>query len=106
MALTLRSLFGGGPGKGQVDDDAELDDPTTQVKMSGAQPGYDPLAAVSIMEQMRSAPAEARQPNRLPLIGHLPSVRQFQVLGGLLLIFVLLALLMLFFNSRLTTQAA
>ena len=72
LSLSLRSLFGAGIAKGQVDDDADLDDPTTQVKMSGAQPGYDPLAAVSIMEQMRNASSEGRQPNRLPLIGHLP----------------------------------
>jgi len=85
LSLSLRSLFGAGPAKGQVGDDADLDNPTTQVKMSGAQPGYDPLAAVSIMEQMRTASSEARQPNRLPLIGHLPIVRQFQ-------------------NTRLTTQ--
>ncbi|TMH06962.1 MAG: methyl-accepting chemotaxis protein [Betaproteobacteria bacterium] len=72
--------------------------------MSGARPGYDPLAAVSIMEQMRTASSEARQPNRLPLIGHLPIVRQFQILGGLLVAFILVVLLMLYLNTRLTSQ--
>ena len=91
-------------GSDEAADDADLDDPTTQVKMSGAQPGYDPLAAVSIMEQMRNASSEGRQPNRLPLIGHLPIVRQFQMLGGLLVAFIVLALLMLYLNTRLTTQ--
>src|SRR5204862_2916911 len=36
--------------------------------------------------------------------GHLPIVRQFQVLGALLVVFILLALLMLYLNTRLTTQ--
>ena len=104
LSLSLRSLFGAGPAKGLAGDDADLDNPTTQVKMSGAQPGYDPLAAVSIMEQMRTASSEARQPNRLPLIGHLPIVRQFQILGGLLVAFILVVLLMLYLNTRLTSQ--
>ena len=76
-----------------------------QVKMGKQQTGYDPLAAVSIMEQMRTANAEMRQPGRLWIIGHLPIVRQFQVLGALLVVFILLALVMLFLNTRVSTQA-
>src|SRR5450432_2715982 len=104
MALILKTLFGAGPAKGRGDDDAEFDEPTTQAKM-GRQPGYDPLAAVSIMEQMRTANPEVRQPGHLWLIGHLPIVRQFQILGAMLVIFLLLALFMLFLNTRVTTQA-
>jgi len=105
MALSLRSFFGGGAAAAQTLDEADLDEPTTQVKMSAAPKGYDPLAGVSIMEQLRSGPTEARQPTRLPLIGHLPIVRQFQILGALLVAFIVLALLALFFNSRVSSQA-
>ena len=42
---------------------AALDMPTTQVR--AAQPGYDPLASVSIMEQLRSATSEMRMPQKL-----------------------------------------
>jgi twitching motility protein PilJ len=106
MALSLRSFFGGGAAAAaQTLDEADLDEPTTQVKMSAAPKGYDPLAGVSIMEQLRSGPTEARQPTRLPLIGHLPIVRQFQILGALLVAFIVLALLALFFNSRASSQA-
>ena len=105
MALSLRSFFGGGAAAAQTLDEADLDEPTTQVKMSAAPKGYDPLAGVSIMEQLRSGPTEARQPTRLPLIGHLPIVRQFQILGALLVAFIVLALLALVFNSRVSSQA-
>jgi len=90
-----------GAGKGVPADD--LDMPTTQVR--AAQPGYDPLASVSIMEQLRSATSEMRIPRRLWLVGHLPIVRQFQVLGVMMLTFLVLAALMLFLDGRLTAQA-
>ncbi|MDQ6916414.1 MAG: methyl-accepting chemotaxis protein [Pseudomonadota bacterium] len=105
MALKLKTLFGGGAAKGREENDAEFDEPTTQARMGKSQPSYDPLAAVSIMEQMRTASPEVRQPGRLWIIGHLPIVRQFQVLGALLVIFLVLALLMLFLNTRVSTQA-
>src|SRR6202158_4153616 len=104
LSLSLKSLFGAGGAKGR-EDDAEFDEPTTQVKMGKQQTGYDPLAAVSIMEQMRAASPEIRQPGRLWVIGHLPIVRQFQVLGVLLAVFILLTLVMLFLNTRVSTQA-
>jgi twitching motility protein PilJ len=104
MALSLKSFLGVGGGKGRSLDDAELDEPTTQVKMSGAPKGYDPLGAVSIMEQLRTGTPEARQPTRLPLIGHLPIVRQFQILGALLLSFIVLALIMLLLSTRISSQ--
>src|SRR6202045_4005808 len=104
MALSLKTLFSPGPAAGREEDNAEFDEPTTQVKM-GKQTGYDPLAAVSIMEQMRATSPEMRQPGHLWIIGHLPIVRQFQMLGVLLVVFILLALVMLFLNTRVSTQA-
>jgi twitching motility protein PilJ len=106
LSLNLKSLFGAGGAKGKALDDADLDEPTTQVKMSGSPKGYDPLAAVSIMDQLRTGSAEAAQPTRLWMIGHLPIPRQFQILGVLLIIFVALALLMLFLNTRIASQVA
>src|SRR5579862_2970822 len=100
MALTFKSFLGGGPAKAHGEVDTEFDEPTTQVKMGGQQ-GYDPLASVSIMDQMRNANPEGHQPSRLPFIGHLPIVRQFQLLVSLLIVFLLLALFMLYLNSRL-----
>ena len=73
--------------------------------MSGAQRGYDPLAAPSIMDQMRSATPETKQPGRLWFIGHLPIARQYQILGVLLLLFGVLAGLMLWLNYRANSQA-
>jgi hypothetical protein len=65
--------------------------PTTQVKMN-QQPGYDPLASVSIMEQLRSAQASmTTAPRKLPLIGNLPVVKQFQTLGVLLVTFLVVS---------------
>jgi len=84
---------------------AELEMPTTQVR-PGQQAGYDPLASVSIMEQLRSATSEMRTPKALPLIGHLPVVRQFQVLGSLMLAFLVLGALMLFLDTRIASQGA
>ena len=106
MAFSLRSLFGAGGAQGQAVADEDFDEPTTQVKMSGTPKGYDPLGAVSIMDQMRTGGGESAQPTRLWLIGHLPIVRQFQILGALLVTFILLALLMLFLNTRIAAQVA
>src|SRR5450755_1129222 len=106
MAFSLKSLFGAGGAQGQALADDDFDEPTTQVKMSGTPKGYDPLGAVSIMEQMRTGGGESAQPTRLWLIGHLPIVRQFQILGALLVTFIPLALLMLFLNTRIAAQVA
>jgi twitching motility protein PilJ len=106
MAFSLKSLFGAGGAQGQALADEDFDEPTTQVKMSGTPKGYDPLGAVSIMEQLRTGSAETAQPTRLWLIGHLPIVRQFQILGALLVAFILLALFMLFFNTRIASQVS
>ena len=101
MAISLRLPKVFGAGKGMPADD--LDMPTTQVR--AAQPGYDPLASVSIMEQLRSATSEMKMPRPLPIVGHLPIVRQFQVLGVLMVTFLVLAAVMMFVDGRLTTQA-
>src|SRR5213593_576265 len=106
MALSLRSLFGAGMSKAPLRGEAELDVPTTQVKMSALQPGYDPLATVSIMDQLRTAGSATRQPQRLWLVGHLPIVKQFHLLGALLLAFVVLVVAMVYLNNRLAGQAA
>ncbi len=99
ISLKLPRVFGARKAA-QVD---ALDMPTTQVR--AAQPGYDPLASVSIMEQLRSATSEMRMPRRLWLIGNLPIVRQFQVLGVLLVTFLVLAALMLFLDGRINSQS-
>ena len=97
--MSLKNLLGAG-GK-RSPGGAELEMPTTtQVKMNAPAPGYDPLASASIMEQLRTAAAEARQPGRLPLIGHLPVVKQQQILFTLLIIFALLAVAMVWINGR------
>jgi hypothetical protein len=58
------------------------------------------------MEQLRSATTEMRMPKRMWVIGHLPIVRQFQVLGALLVTFLVLAALMLFLDGRQNTQGS
>ncbi len=83
---------------------ADLDMPTTQVR--AAQPAYDPLASVSIMEQLRSATPDAKMPRKLWLIGHLPIVKQFQVLGILMVAFLVLAAVMVFLDGRSTAQSS
>ena len=85
----------------------ELDLPTTQVKMAQAAPaGYDPLASVSIMEQLRTAAQTVKVPVRIPLIGAMPVVKQFQVLGTLLAMFFVFAALMMFLGNRQSTQTS
>jgi twitching motility protein PilJ len=66
--------------------------------------GYDPLASVSIMEQLRTATSEMRVPRKLPLVGNLPVLQQFQVLGVMALTFLVFAAIMMFLESRNATQ--
>jgi len=103
MALKLPRLFGEKPAQ-LADDDYDV--PTTQVKMAGpaAPAGYDPLASVSIMEQLRTAQATATAPRKLWLIGNLPLEKQEQVLGILLLTFLALAAGMLWLDTRIASQ--
>jgi twitching motility protein PilJ len=105
MAITLKNLLGSGGGGRK--SNAELDMPTTtQVKMNAPAAGYDPLASASIMEQLRTAAAEARVPGRLPLIGHLPVAKQQQILFTLLIVFALLAVVMVWINGRIAGQVS
>jgi twitching motility protein PilJ len=105
MALNVKlpKLFGRGPGPTTV---GRLDMPTTQVRAAAGPAGYDPLASVSIMEQLRTASAEARMPRRIPLLSGLPIVQQFQVLGVLLLTFLVFTAFMIFLDGRTASQAA
>jgi len=107
LSLNLKGMLGTRPSRGRSADEPELEMPTTtQVKMTPPAPGYDPLASVSIMEQLRTAAAEKRQPGRLPFIGHLPAAKQYQILGTLIGVFVVLGLLMLFLYITLTAKSA
>ena len=91
MALKMPKLFGEPKAK-LAATDADIDIPTTQVRMSPAAPsGYDPLATVSVMEQLRAATAKSVAPWKLPAIGHLPVGKQLSVLGTMLLMFLALA---------------
>ncbi len=88
-------------------ENVEFDPPTTQVRMIAAATGtYDPLASTSAMDQLRSAANAAPVAPKLPLIGSLPVVRQFQILGALTLLFVVLAALVLFLDNRASSQQA
>ena len=103
MALNLKlpKLFGAGK---NADQPLDLDMPTTQVRAGTS--GYDPLASVSIMDQLRAAKSEVAVPWRIPLIGHLPIVRQFQVLGGLMVLFLILSALMVVLDARVAAQGS
>jgi twitching motility protein PilJ len=104
MALKLPRLFGN---EKKRPADLDLDMPTTQVKMGQAsQQGYDPLASVSIMDQLRSATSSMAVPKKLPVIGGLPVTKQFQVLGVLMVTFLVFAVLMLFLDGRASSQSA
>jgi twitching motility protein PilJ len=105
MALNVKlpKLFGKGHGPAGV---SNLDMPTTQVRAAAAPSGYDPLASVSIMEQLRTATSGVRMPRKLPLIGGLPIVKQFQVLGVLLATFLVFAVIIVFLDGRTASQAA
>src|SRR5437868_110325 len=87
MAVKLAKV--GGEKKKVVEPtDTGHDNPTTQVKMS-AKPTtrYDPLATVSIMDQMKTSSTTTAKTKRLPVIGHLPMAKQIQTLGLLLIAF-------------------
>ena len=106
MALNLKLPKVFGKDKAAAAAAADLDMPTTQVRASQAQAGYDPLASVSIMEQLRTATTEMKMPRRLPVIGHLPIVQQFQVLGVMMVTFFVFAAFMVFLDGRNATPDA
>jgi len=100
--LKLPKFFGGTP----VPAAAGLDMPTTQIRVSKARPSYDPLVAMSHADDARAAATDAKMPRRVPLVGHLPIVRQFQVLGVLLVTFLVFAAFVMFLDVRSAAQAA
>ena len=100
--LKLPKFFGGTPAPAV----AGLDMPTTQIRVSKAKPAYDPVASISLADDVRTAAAETRAPRRVPLVGHLPIVRQFQVLGVLLVTFLVFAALIMSLDVRTAAQAA
>ncbi len=102
LNLKLPKLFGKGPGPAAT---SNLDMPTTQVRAAAAPQGYDPLASVSIMEQLRTATSEVRMPRKVPVIGGLSIVKQFQVVGVLLMTFLVFAVTMVFLDGRTAAQA-
>ena len=104
MALKLAKVAGEKK-KVAAPPDTDLGIPTTQVRM-GTKPSVrpDPLSTVSIMDQLKTATPSAATSKGLPLIGHLPVVKQFQILGLLLLTFLALAVLMLFLDGRTASQ--
>ncbi len=100
--LKLPKLVGSERGREPSED---FETPTTQVRASADAAAYDTLAAPSLMDQMRAAIAETKMPKKVPLVGHLPIVRQFQVLGVLLVAFVVLAVLVMLLDVKTASQA-
>jgi twitching motility protein PilJ len=103
FVLKLPKLFG--DSKAKPAPGASTDLPITQIRMAAPE-GYDPLASVSLMEQLRSATSEIKVPRKIPLVGHLPIVQQFQVLGVVMVTFVVFAAFMVFLDGRQASQAA
>jgi twitching motility protein PilJ len=102
--LKLPKLFGGGkPTPESVGTTLEV--PTTQVR--AAPPiGYEPLAQPSVLDQIQSAPRGLMAPQQLPLIGHLPIVKQFQLIGITLVVLLVFAAGLLFLDTRHSAQTA
>jgi twitching motility protein PilJ len=104
MALKMTKQFGGEP---HAAENSDFDVPTTQVRMGITSPvGFDPVTSITVAEQLRAASNSAPPPSRLPLIGGLPVVRQFQILGVLTTAFVALAVSMVYADNRATSQQA
>ena len=104
MALKMTKLFGG---EARAAENTDFDVPTTQVRMGITSPeGFDPLASMSAADPLRAASNSTPAPSRLALIGNLPVVRQFQILGVLTIAFLALAVFMVFLDNRATSQQA
>ncbi len=58
------------------------------------------------MDQLRTASSGAAAPKKLWVIGDLPVLKQFQVLGLLMVMFLVFAVLMLFLDGRQSGQSA
>jgi twitching motility protein PilJ len=101
MALKMARLFGNETRA----ENTDFDGPTTQVRMSTSSPeGYDTPTTMSVMEQLRTASNAATARPKLGLIGNLPVVRQFQILGVLTVAFLALAAFMVFLDNRAANQ--
>ena len=104
MALKMTKLFGPEP---RAAENSDFDVPTTQVRMGITSPeGFDPLTSMSVMEQLRTASNATPAPSKLLMIGSLPVVRQFQILGVLTIAFLALAVFMVFLDNRAASQQA
>jgi twitching motility protein PilJ len=101
FAMNLRKPLGGDTGPAVA---AKIEPLARTGDSPSAEQGYDPLASVSMLENMRAA--GGRTPWKVPLIGHLPIARQFHVLGILLVAFLVLAALVMALDVRTAAQAA
>ncbi|HEX8741453.1 MAG TPA: methyl-accepting chemotaxis protein [Casimicrobiaceae bacterium] len=104
MALRMPKMRGA---DASVADGTDFDPPTTQVRMvaSPAEP-FDPMTPASGIEQIRVAANAAPVPSRLALIGGLPVVRQFQILGALAFLFAALAVLVVYLDNGVAERFA
>jgi twitching motility protein PilJ len=105
MALKMARLFGG---EARAAENSDFDVPTTQVRMGGitSPEGYEGLPTMSVMEQIRTASNAATARPKLGLIGNLPVVRQFQILGVLTVAFLALCAFMVYLDFRAANQLA
>ncbi len=103
LALNLPKPLGGARASAAP---VNLELPATQSPAGGTAQGYDPLATVSLMDQVRSALGETKMPRKVPLIGHLPIARQFHILGVLLVACLVFAALIMSLDVRTAAQAA
>jgi twitching motility protein PilJ len=103
MALKMTRLFGGEPPRAA--ENMDFEPPTTQVRMGiTSSEGYETLTTMSVMEQLRAASTAAPTPSKTLLIGNLPVVKQFQVLGVLTVMFLILAAFMVYLDNRASNQ--
>ncbi len=102
--LKLPRLFGD---KAEADAaSADLDMPTTQVRMAGPQSGFGGMTATAVMDSANPAGTRRGAPTRIALIGHLPIEKQFQVLGIVLVASLVIAGLLVFLEGRQAAQIA
>src|SRR5439155_3243635 len=107
MNLKLPSWLGGKKGP-DPEAQTQLDlNPTRPLStVTAAQPGYDPLQTVAIMEGMRRDASSVKEPGRLPLIGRLPIAKQFQYLVIAAVAFMALSVIMVVVDSSVAGRIA
>jgi len=103
LALKVPKLLGDNPA---ASASASPDVPAAQGRAGAAPQAYDPLASMSVNEETGAAAGDSRRAWKVPILGRLPIVRQFQVLGALLVTFLVLAALVMHLDIRTATQAA